>query len=289
MIKIIFCLLVSTASFGQTYNLRTIASDPNGTNDTLYIKEGSPDSLWRIVNGSGVFAFKQKTTYFFPFFQIQGKPATLSGHGISDGQTTLISGTNIKTVNGNSLLGSGDIPISGTAAWGSVTGTLANQSDLVAALDGKQATLVSATNIKTVNGVTLLGSGDLASNTSTSNIETSPTASSTTTITHNLGRVPTIIRIYGYGTFTSNAAATATTSSMGIYNSSGNRCVYQRYGAAITTTQAALSSNAFAILLATGGGNYISGVIQNVGATTFDIVWTETGTATAQVYMWECQ
>jgi len=129
----------------------------------------------------------------------------------------------------------------------------------------------------------------LLPNTSTSDIGSSPTASSTTTITHNLGRVPTIIRIYGYGTFTSNAAATATTSSIGTFTSSGNRCVYQRYGAAITTTQAGLSSNAFAILLATGGGNYISGVIQNVTSTQFDIVWTETGTATAQVYLWEAQ
>jgi hypothetical protein len=101
--------------------------------------------------------------------------------------------------------------------------------------------------------------------------------------------VPSVIRIYGYGSFTSNAAATATTSSMGIFSSSGNFCVYQRYGAAITTTQAGLSSNTFSILLATGGGNFISGVIQNVTSTQFDIVWTETGTATAQVYLWEAQ
>lgn len=159
-------------------------------------------------------------------------------------------------------------------------------------LNGKQATLVSATNIKTINGSTVLGSGDLVvigTVTSTAGVGTSPTSSSTQTITHNLGRVPTIIRIYGYGTFTSNAAATATTSSMGVFNSSGNFCVYQRYGAAITTTQAGLTSNTFCILLATGGGNFISGVIQNVGASSFDLVWTETGTATAQVYMWEAQ
>lgn len=74
---------------------------------------------------------------------------------------------------------------------------------------------------------------------------------------------------------------------MGIWNSSGNRCVYQRFGADIRTTQAGLSSTTFAILLATGGGNYISGVIQNVTSTSFDIAWTETGVATAQVYMWE--
>ena len=48
---------------------------------------------------------------------------------------TAVSGTDIKTVNSTSLLGSGDVAV--------------------------QATLVSGTNIKTVNGNTLLGSGDL--------------------------------------------------------------------------------------------------------------------------------
>ena len=47
-------------------------------------------------------------------------------------------------------------------AWGTITGTLSDQTDLNTALNGKQATLVSGTNIKTVNGVSLLGSGDVS-------------------------------------------------------------------------------------------------------------------------------
>jgi hypothetical protein len=50
-------------------------------------------------------------------------------------QATLVSGTNIKTVNSTTLLGSGDIAV--------------------------QPTLVSGTNIKTLNSVSLLGSGDI--------------------------------------------------------------------------------------------------------------------------------
>lgn len=50
-------------------------------------------------------------------------------------QDTLISATNIKTVNSTTLLGSGNLAV--------------------------QATLVSATNIKTINSNSLLGSGDL--------------------------------------------------------------------------------------------------------------------------------
>jgi hypothetical protein len=51
-------------------------------------------------------------------------------------QDTLVSGTNIKTINSSSLLGSGDVDV--------------------------QETLVSGTNIKTINSTSLLGSGDIA-------------------------------------------------------------------------------------------------------------------------------
>lgn len=66
-------------------------------------------------------------------------------------QATLVSGTNIKTINSTSILGSGDITISGSVAWGGVTGTLSNQTDLQTALDGKvdeNASIVGATKTK---------------------------------------------------------------------------------------------------------------------------------------------
>lgn len=50
-------------------------------------------------------------------------------------QDTLVSGTNIKTVNGNSLLGSGDITISGGVSWGNITGNITAQTDLQTALN----------------------------------------------------------------------------------------------------------------------------------------------------------
>lgn len=52
---------------------------------------------------------------------------------IDSKQATLVSATNIKTINSVSLLGGGDIVIAG-AAWGSITGTLTNQTDLDNAL-----------------------------------------------------------------------------------------------------------------------------------------------------------
>lgn len=46
-------------------------------------------------------------------------------------------------------------------AWGGITGTLANQTDINNALGAKQNILLSGTNIKSINGVSVLGSGDL--------------------------------------------------------------------------------------------------------------------------------
>lgn len=45
--------------------------------------------------------------------------------------------------------------------WGNITGSISNQTDLANALSGKQATLVSGTNIKTINNESLLGSGNI--------------------------------------------------------------------------------------------------------------------------------
>lgn len=88
-------------------------------------------------------------------------------------QAALVSGTNIKTVNNESLLGSGDIAIDvptasttnpsmdGTASYGS--GTSYARSNHVHPTDtSRQATLVSGTNIKTINSTSLLGSGNIA-------------------------------------------------------------------------------------------------------------------------------
>ena len=81
-------------------------------------------------------------------------------------QETLVSGTNIKTINNQSLLGSGNITIQG-GGGGTVTDVEVNGVSVVSGgvaeidLTGKQDTLVSGTNIKTINSESLLGSGDI--------------------------------------------------------------------------------------------------------------------------------
>lgn len=51
-------------------------------------------------------------------------------------QETLVSGENIKTVNGQSLLGSGNINISSGSTWGAITGNIDSQTDLKNKIDG---------------------------------------------------------------------------------------------------------------------------------------------------------
>ena len=92
----------------------------------------------------------------------------LLGSGNLNVQPTLVSGTNIKTINNQSILGSGNISISGGGVSdydqlsnrpqinnNTLTGDKSS-SDL-----GLQDTLVSGTNIKTINNQSLLGSGNI--------------------------------------------------------------------------------------------------------------------------------
>lgn len=128
---------------------------------------------------------------------------------VASKQDTLVSGTNIKTINGQSVLGEGNIAIQGgTSNWDDITGkpefaevatsgdyndltnkptipdvsNLATKAEIAdmetkshaaatyqvkgdyattAQLNSKQDTLVSGTNIKTINGNSLLGEGDI--------------------------------------------------------------------------------------------------------------------------------
>ena len=99
---------------------------------------------------------------------------------ISDKQDELVSGTNIKTINGNSILGEGNLVIEGgqggltsVAHDATMTGAGTNESPLgvdtttiaqksdIPDISGKQDTLVSGTNIKTINNQSILGEGNI--------------------------------------------------------------------------------------------------------------------------------
>lgn len=88
-------------------------------------------------------------------------------------QNTLVSGTNIKTINGDSLLGSGNLSILAGASWGTITGTLSDQTDLQTALNNKlNASAVS------VFGLTLIDGADATEARGTLELGTAATADS---------------------------------------------------------------------------------------------------------------
>jgi hypothetical protein len=160
---------------GQTDIVADLATDTinfaAGSNITL-TTNATTDTLTIAATFSQDFAFSSLT----------GTPTTVAGYGITDAQALLVSGTNIKTVNSQSILGSGNLTVTATADWT----TLTNKPTTIAgfgitdafdgafsSLTGKpttvsgygitdaQAILVSGTNIKTINGASVLGSGDL--------------------------------------------------------------------------------------------------------------------------------
>ena len=127
--------------------------------------------------------------------QLTNDSSFVNDYQLSGKQDKLTSGTNIKTINNQSILGSGNIDIQGggseSVAWGDITGKpdfkavatsgsyddltnkpviptktsqLTNDSGFVNdyQLSGKQDKLTSGTNIKTINNESILGSGNIA-------------------------------------------------------------------------------------------------------------------------------
>lgn len=96
---------------------------------------------------------------------VEGLPEALD-----EKQETLVSGENIKKINGESILGSGEIKITGSGPGSTVVidGEMSTESEnpvqnkvITQALEGKQDELESGVNIKTVNGESIVGEGDL--------------------------------------------------------------------------------------------------------------------------------
>ena len=92
--------------------------------------------------------------------------------GLAGKQASLVSGTNIKTLNGVSILGSGNLVVA--TDWVSITDKpalfppdehlheIADVLSLEGTLTGKQDVLVSGVSLRTLNGVPLLGAGDVS-------------------------------------------------------------------------------------------------------------------------------
>lgn len=153
-------------------------------------------------------------------------------------QPTLVSGTNIKTINSTSLLGSGNVAV--------------------------QPTLVSGTNIKTVNGSTLLGSGDLT-------VTTSPSGNNKTVQFNSGGTFGGAIDLQYDSASLKTAIGTGTfKKKLSVYDTNQCTAIFESNttGAGISFRDSTTSGDeyvgvgAFGNLLCLRGNNNASGTIQ---------------------------
>lgn len=155
----------------KTYN--EILAAYNSGADVL-VDDGSGYFYHLIAFDSGWFVFMMKpydetnTDYYL---LVSSQNVWTSRTWVA--QEKLTSGTNIKTVAGNSLLGSGNVTLNDSDIYHSgedgEDGNYMDDGDTVdvclnnldTAVASKQNTLVSGTNIKTINNTSLLGSGNI--------------------------------------------------------------------------------------------------------------------------------
>ena len=107
--------------------------------------------------------------------------------------------------------------------------------------------------------------------------------SATQTITHGLGKTPTSITLFGTG-----GSGTATTIggwSWGTWDAGGQGCSYT---ASASGNWATGQSTTQAIYIEYGTSTR-HGIIGNVGATTFDIVWTDVDNGGDAYFTWKCE
>jgi len=104
---------------GNTISLASLAGVNTfvALNDTPTALGESANYFVKVNSAGDALEFIQDPGYVtgLSFNEITSKPSTLAGYGIGDAQATLVSGTNIKTINGQSLLGTGDIEVTTSA------------------------------------------------------------------------------------------------------------------------------------------------------------------------------
>ena len=104
-----------TISGGNTISLASLAGVNTfvALNDTPTTLSESANYFVKVNSAGDALELIQDPGYVtgLSFNEITSKPSTLAGYGIGDAQATLVSGTNIKTINGQSILGTGDIEV----------------------------------------------------------------------------------------------------------------------------------------------------------------------------------
>ena len=190
---------IVTFNLGSPFNITLVDRDTDKINE-LFIEaftaggDESPLNNVTVTHNPSIGA--NKVDYIASIYTEFVHEKYALANDLENKQDTLVSGTNIKTINNQSLLGSGNIAIQGGSGASVVEITQAEYDALVssgtvdpstmyiitdatpvnlsnyytsaqteaaisAAVSGKQDTLVSGTNIKTINNESILGSGNI--------------------------------------------------------------------------------------------------------------------------------
>lgn len=272
---------------GISSQVVTLTTPSNASPTSLLIK-GGDDSSSSSIDAGGV--------------TIKGGVANAVGNGgvvklqSSDGGATSGPGGNVQIIAGNGI---GTNAIGGDVQFFSGAKTGSGTAGKYTFIPGSGASN-GVLSFDSLSGGTKTfafpnQSGTIALAISTAGVGVGPAAGGpTTTVTHSLGRTPTTITITGLGRFSSNSSAAIFSTSFGSWNSSGNTVVYMPVTASPAATTTPLFSTSFAIYLSDGGNNNTAtGVIQNVTPTSFDIVWTNGGSAgsiaATTVFQWKAE
>ena len=139
------------ANVGNGNIVELTQSEYNGITpepDTLYVISDAPEIE---LPDTSIFVDKETLTYEIDAINIS----------LSQKQDTLVSGVNIKTINGNDILGSGDIIIE---SGGNIVELTQKEYNAIIP-DSDTLYLISDSNInttlKTINGESIIGEGDI--------------------------------------------------------------------------------------------------------------------------------
>ena len=140
---------------GFTYNGMIVSVVDDGSSNGVYRLEDKSTKTW-VKEGSDV-----DLTNYYKKSETYNKVET--GSLVSTKQDNLVSGTNIKTINGESVLGGGDLEITDGGSVQltgnqTIAGIKTFSSNIVGNITGNSATATKLQTARTINGVTFDGS-----------------------------------------------------------------------------------------------------------------------------------
>jgi len=155
--------IVSAVATGGASNYKPSGTTYDGTPSTT-VETGTVNVNYFYFFDGTSWNLKSSSQVEITFANIGGQPSDNSNlaSALNGKQATLVSGTNIKTINNNSLLGSGDITItSGVSSVGGLTGAvgvsdgITTQNDVIGVATDGITTVINSDHCVVANAIPL--------------------------------------------------------------------------------------------------------------------------------------